>query len=67
MRFIELNAVSARLIGLLQGGDLSAADAMHVLARELQHPDPAALLLHGRTLLDDLRRQGAILGVRRVV
>ena len=65
VRFIELNAVSARLLHLLQDGELSGADAVMRIADELTHLERASVLRHGREILLDLGRQGAIAGVRR--
>jgi len=64
VRFIEINQLSARLLGLLQAGGISGAAALQVVADELRHSDHAALLRHGAALLADLQRQGAIIGVR---
>jgi uncharacterized protein len=65
VRFIEINPLSARLLGLLQAGGISGSAALQVVAEELQHPAPAAILQHGAALLADLHRQGAVIGTRR--
>ena len=62
VQFVELNAVSARLIGLLQADQASGAEVLAHVARELNHPDPAAVQAHGSALLQALRQQGAIIG-----
>lgn len=62
VRFVEVNAVTARLVQLLQGGPASGKEALQQIAQELGHPEPAAVLSFGATVLDDLRRQGAIVG-----
>jgi len=62
VRFIELNAVTARLVQLLQGPARSGREAVAQVARELQHPDPAAVMTFGAELLATLRSEGAILG-----
>ena len=65
VRFVEINQVSARLLGQLQAGGISGAAALKVVADDkLLHPEPAAILQYGAALLADLRRQGAIIGVR---
>jgi hypothetical protein len=62
VRFIELNPVSARLLGLLQTGNLTGKQALEQVAAEMQHPDPQAVIQFGADLLEDLKRQGAIWG-----
>lgn len=62
VRFIEINAMTARLLQLLQMGETTGRAALEHIAAELQHPDPAAVLDFGSALLADLRRQGVILG-----
>lgn len=66
VRFIELNAVSARLLQLLQQGCLCGSDALQRIADEWPHLERAVVLRHGRDILLDLHRQGAIAGVRRI-
>jgi hypothetical protein len=65
VRFIELNPVSARLLGLLQAGNLTGQQALQQIAAEMQHPDPQAVIQFGAELLEDLRRQGAVWGIFR--
>ncbi len=60
--FIEINAVTARLVQLLQGEVASGRAALEQIARELRHSDVPAVLRFGAALLDDLRRQGVIMG-----
>jgi hypothetical protein len=64
VRFVELNPVSARLMGLLEGGGLSGRAACLQVAREIGHPDPEAVVVHGAALLAELRVTGALLGVQ---
>jgi len=61
--FIELNPVSARLLGLLQNGGLTGQQALQQIAADIQHPDPQVVAQFGVELLEELRLQGAILGV----
>ena len=63
VRFIELNALTARLLSLLQAQDLSGREALEQIAEEIRHPDPETMVEFGRAVLEDLRQQGAILGV----
>ena len=65
VRFLVLNAVSARLVAILHQGALSGAGALRAIARELGHTDPAAVMRGGRDILDGLRREEAILGAWR--
>lgn len=61
--FIELNPVTARLLELLQEQpEASGRTLMEQIARELNHPDPAVVLQGGEQVLNELRRQGVILG-----
>lgn len=63
VKFIVLNPVSARLVALLEQG-LRGVDALERIAGELRHPRPEVVLQGGREILDDLRQQQAIWGVR---
>ena len=65
VRFIELNPVTARLLALLQGGASTSRQALLQLAEELAHPDPEAIVRFGSDILQDLKAQGAILGIQR--
>ncbi len=62
VRFIVLNPVSARLVALIEAGDLVGERALAQIVAELQHPNPASALAGGRQILKDLREQGAIIG-----
>jgi hypothetical protein len=60
---LQINAVTGRLIELLKEDPARTGRlALERVAGELDHPDPAALIDHGRTLLDDLRERGLLLG-----
>lgn len=65
VRFVELNPFSARLLGLLQPGDLTGQQALEQIAAEMQHPAPHTVVQYGAALLADLKRQGAIWGTFR--
>lgn len=62
IQFIELNAVTARLLGILQAEALTGRQALEKVAAELAHPDPQAIIQFGVAILEDLRVRGAILG-----
>lgn len=64
VRFIELNAVSARLIGLLaeqaDANGYTARHALHTVAAELRHPQPEQVIAHGVELLRDWCARGIL-------
>jgi hypothetical protein len=62
VQFSAINAVTARLLTLLAAAPTTGEAAIRQIAAELQHPAPEQLLAHGAALLDDLRRQGIVLG-----
>jgi hypothetical protein len=63
VRFTLVNPATARLLALLQERPgLTGREALALLESEMSLP-AGALQGHGAALLDDLRRQGAILGV----
>lgn len=64
VRFIVLNPVAARLLELLQPGRLTGRGALRRIAAALKHPDPAVVIEGGRAILENLRREGAVLGTR---
>lgn len=61
VRFMQVNPVTARLVALLQEGR-SGADAIDVVGREIDHPDPQALRRFGADLLETLRGDGVLTG-----
>lgn len=62
VKFIELNAVTYRLISLLQNAPITGIQALTLLAKELQHPRPESIIEFGLSILEDLRSQGVIIG-----
>lgn len=62
VKFIELNQVSAQLVGLLQTDSCTGRAALMEIARTLQHPDPQQVVAFGADILSSLRQSGAILG-----
>ena len=65
VRFIALNAASARLVALLHAGRLTGREALDTIAHELQHPAPEVLVRGGCQTLENLRTEQAILGTWR--
>jgi len=64
--FLEVNAVTARLIELLVDADVeSGRAALLRIAEELDHPRPQTVIDGGVTILEDLRRRQVILGTRK--
>lgn len=64
--FLEVNAVTARLIELLVEGQAeSGRAALLKIAAELDHPRPETVVDGGVSILEDLRQRGAILGTAR--
>ena len=64
VRFSLQNALSARLIELIIPAQLSGRAALQLLATEINHPAPVALIEFGHDLLRQLQAQGCILGSR---
>lgn len=64
VRFIEINALTARLLALLQSGELSGRQALLQLADETGQTEPQTMLAFGGELLQALKTQGVLLGTR---
>lgn len=65
IHFLELNAVTYRLLDLLKENPAyTGLDAMKVIAAEMQHPQPELVVEHGQQLLNDLRNRNIIIGTR---
>jgi hypothetical protein len=63
VQFMEINAVTARLISLLQADvSLTGRNALAAIAEAMRHPDSSAVIRFGNDTLQDLRRRGVILG-----
>jgi hypothetical protein len=62
VQFMQLNAVSARLLALLAAAPTTGEAACRQVAAELRYPDPDHLLAHGAALLEQWRAQGILLG-----
>lgn len=66
VEFMEINAVTQRLLQLLQENtDLTGLDTVTRIAEEVCHPQPGLVVDAGRKLLYDLRACSIILGTRR--
>lgn len=65
VHFLEINAVTYRLLQLLEeDGAGTGRRVLEQIAAELGHPDPDAVIAHGRALLDDLKARNILLGTR---
>lgn len=65
VKFLEINAVTARLLQLLRPGTEpppTAEQALRAIAAELGHPDPGMVIAAGRDALCELRDAEVILG-----
>ncbi len=62
VRFIVLNPVSARLVALIEPGELTGNQAVTQVVSELQHPEPAVASESGHAIVKNLCQEGAILG-----
>lgn len=65
VKFMEANAVTARLLQLVAGRRRTGQQVLERIARELKHPDPNAVVVDGAGLLQGLLQRGIILGTRR--
>lgn len=66
VRFMEVNAVTARLMQLLEEDVTSSgAQLLTQIATELGHPQPQAVVDAGADILRDLRERDILLGTRR--
>jgi hypothetical protein len=65
VHFLEINAVTQRLLQLLKENPTqSGLDVLTTIAAELQHPAPDSVIAAGRELLEELRQRNVILGTR---
>lgn len=65
IEFLEINAVTQRLLALLEDETpRTGREAMQVIAAELGHPQPDKVIAAGARMLTDLRRRDVILGTR---
>jgi hypothetical protein len=64
--FMEINAVTARLISLIGEArqDGTGLALLEQVAAELSHPEPAAVVAGGVALLESLRARDIVLGTR---
>ncbi len=65
VRFLVINPVTARLIGLLQENEsYSGLDAIEHITKEMNHPNPDVVKRGGKAALEELQQHGIILGTK---
>lgn len=63
--FMEINAVTSRLLEILESDEpLNGRQALMQIAEELQHPDPDAVVNAGHDILLGLREREIVIGSR---
>jgi hypothetical protein len=62
VKFMETNAVTARLMELMQKKRATGRRLLARIARELKHPQPEQVIAQGVKILQDLRERDIILG-----
>ncbi|MCW8924034.1 MAG: putative DNA-binding domain-containing protein [Gammaproteobacteria bacterium] len=66
VKFMEINPVTARLIGLIKHDKtLSGQQALKQISQEMQHPNPEVVINGGLCALTELQSCGVILGTQR--
>jgi len=64
---LKINAVTGRMLEILQENPgTTGQECLKMLAVEIRHPDPGALMEHGTSLMAWLRSKSLLLGVRPV-
>lgn len=63
VKFIEINAITFRLIEILKQEKISCEQALTLLALEMNQAQTETIIQFGLDILEDLRSQGVILGV----
>jgi hypothetical protein len=64
VKFMEVNAVTARLLELMKRARSSGRKLLERIARELKHPQPEGVVREGAAILAGLRERGIILGTK---
>jgi len=65
VRFMEINAVTARLLALMAPGRATGRQLLRRIAREMNHPQPEAVVSQGAAILASLRERDIILGTKK--
>lgn len=64
VKFMEANAVTARLLELMQNSPVTGRDLLMQIVDEMKHPKPEVILEFGTGLLNDFRELEIIAGAR---
>ena len=64
VKFLEINAVAARLLQLMAPGRATGRRMLERVARELKHPLPEVVVAQGHLTLKDFRERGIIVGTK---
>lgn len=65
VKFMEVNAVTARLLELMRDKPAPGRALLLRIARELKHPQPMQIVEQGGAMLQNLRERDIVLGTRR--
>lgn len=66
VQFTEVNAITAKLLQLIDiNSNITSLDALILIAEELPDVDHQAIINGGRNILEELRENGIILGVKQ--
>jgi len=66
VKFLEINPVTARLIGLLQENkSYTGLDTLECIVKEMNHPNPDMVKQSGLNALQELQQYGIILGTKK--
>ena len=66
VNFLEINPITARLVGLLQDNEnFTGLDAIVFITDEMSHPNPEVVKQGGLAALQELQQYGIILGTQR--
>lgn len=65
VHFLESNAITLRLLQILQDTQQTGEAALQQLAKEIEHPQVDVLLQFGQQLLNDLQQRNIILGTHK--
>jgi hypothetical protein len=63
VQFTEINALTSRLVHLLESAEHTGRAALEIITEEARHPSPEVVLQGGLKIMRDLQARGALLGV----
>ena len=65
VKFMEVNAVTARLLELMKPARATGRKLLERIAREMKHPQPQAVVEQGAAILAGLRERDIVIGTQR--